>query len=124
MSELDGLTIAELAERLRSKQLAPVEVAATGGQKSHPAELAGTDILDTVAATFRFADGSVSTFLISDADFNGFASKWMFEIYGSGESAVLYEHAKTVAFGVPGDKPSVETLSPQKNGRLLRQITR
>lgn len=97
---------------------APVEVSATGGQKSHPAELAGTDILDTVAATFRFADGSVSTFLISDADFNGFASKWMFEIYGSGESAVLYEHAKTVAFGVPGDKTSVETLSPPPADRF------
>ena len=98
---------------------APVEVSATGGQKSHPAELAGTDILDTVAATFRFADGSVSTFLISDADFNRFASKWLFEFYGSGESAVLYEHAKTVAFGVPGDKTSVETLSPPPADRFL-----
>jgi predicted dehydrogenase len=96
----------------------PVEVSATGGQRSHAAALAGTDILDTVAATFRFADGSVSTFLVSDADFNGFASKWLFEIYGNGESAVIYEHARTVAFSVPGDKTSVETLSPPAADRF------
>jgi predicted dehydrogenase len=90
----------------------PVEVSATGGQASHPDELAGTDVLDTVAATLRFGDGSVATLLISDADFNAFVSKWFFEIYGRGESAVIYDHCRAVAFSMPGGGKTVETLSP------------
>ena len=90
----------------------PVEVSATGGRVSHPDELAGTDILDTIAATLRFGDGSVATLLISDADFNAFVSKWFFEIYGRGESAVIYDHCRAVAFSRPGGDRTVETLSP------------
>jgi myo-inositol 2-dehydrogenase/D-chiro-inositol 1-dehydrogenase len=96
----------------------PVEVTATGGQASHPDELAGTDVLDTIAATLRFGDGSVATLLISDADFNAFVSKWLFEIYGRGESAVIYDHARAVAFSKPGGGKTVETLSPPPADRF------
>ena len=97
---------------------APVEVSATGGQVSHPDELAGTGILDTIAATLRFDDGSVATLLMSDADFNGFVSKWFFQIYGRGESAVIYNHCGTVAFSKPAGSREVETHSPPAADRF------
>ena len=99
-------------------EAAPVEVYATGGQLTHPSELANTDIVDTTAATLRFKDGSVATLLASDADFNAFVSKWLFEFYGQGQSAVLYNHCRTLAFSGPGGAREVETLSPPPVERL------
>lgn len=94
----------------------PVEVYATGGQVTHPGELAGSDLIDSTAATLRFGDGSLASLLISDAGFNAFASKWLFETYDGRQSAVIYNHGRTVAFGPPepgaaADQPP-ETLTP------------
>ena len=94
----------------------PVEVHATGGSVTHPDELKGTDLVDTAAATLRFANGSVATFLMSDAGRNTMMSKWFFEFFDGEESAVLYEHFKTVTFG------DGETLTPPPLERLPRLV--
>ena len=96
---------------------APVEVYATGGQLIHPEEIKGTDIVDTTAATLRFPDGSVATYLISDAGFNGYVSKWFFETYGQEQSAVIYKHCSTVDFSAP-EGGEVETVAPGPVDRL------
>ena len=86
----------------------PVEVYATGGQITHPdGELDSPDTVDTAAATIRFANDSVATFLMSDAGSNTVISKWFFEFFDGEQSAVLYEHFSKVTFG--GD----ETLKPR-----------
>jgi predicted dehydrogenase len=77
----------------------PVEVYAVGGQITHPDELGSPDIVDTTAATIRFANGSVATFLMSDAGSNTVISKWFFEFFDGEQSAVLYEHFSKVTFG-------------------------
>ena len=99
---------------------APVEVYATGGQVTHPGELAGPDLVDTAAAVLRFGDGAVATLLVSDAGFNPFASKWLFETYGGHHSAVVYDHGRTVTFGGAGDAAAggAERLSPPAVERL------
>ena len=45
----------------------PVEVHATGGAVRHREELRGKGLLDTIAATLRFADGGAATFLMADS---------------------------------------------------------
>ncbi|MDE0299432.1 MAG: Gfo/Idh/MocA family oxidoreductase [Candidatus Poribacteria bacterium] len=94
----------------------PIEVHATGGRVTHPDELEGTGVVDTAAATLRFANGSVATFLMSDAGRNTMVSKWFFEFFDGDQSAVLYEHFKTVTFG------DGETLSPPPLERLPRLV--
>jgi predicted dehydrogenase len=96
----------------------PVEVYATGGHVSHPEELAHTDIIDTTAATLRFGDGSVATMLVSDVDFNAYVSKWFFECYANGLSAVIYNHCGTVAFSRTGANKVFETMSPPPVARF------
>ena len=82
----------------------PVEVYATGGQITHPdGELGSPDMVDTAAATIRFANDSVATFLMSDAGSNTVISKWFFEFFDGEQSAVLYEHFSKVTFG--GEEP-------------------
>ncbi len=94
----------------------PIEVHATGGKVTHPDELEGTDIVDTAAATLRFANGSVATLLMSDAGRNTMVSKWFFEFFDGEQSAVLFEHFKTVTFG------DGETLTPSPLERLPRLV--
>ena len=77
---------------------APVELYATGGQVTHPGELGSADMVDTAAATIRFANDSVATFLMSDAGSNAVISKWFFEFFDGQSSAVLYEHFRKVTF--------------------------
>jgi predicted dehydrogenase len=77
----------------------PVEVYAVGGQITHPDELGSPDMVDTTAATIRFANDSVATFLMSDAGSNTVVSKWFFEFFDGEQSAVLYEHFSKVTFG-------------------------
>ena len=76
----------------------PVEVHAVGGQLTHSGKLGSPDMVDTAAATIRFANDSVATFLMSDAGSNSVISKWFFEFFDGEHSAVLYEHFSTVAF--------------------------
>ncbi|HEX2034200.1 MAG TPA: Gfo/Idh/MocA family oxidoreductase [Chloroflexota bacterium] len=111
----------------------PVEVYATGGQVTHAGELRDSALVDTAAATLRFGDGSLATFLVSDAGFNAFASKWLFETYDGRQSAIVYDHGRTVSFGGSQDEAAdtrsaeVETLSPPAVGRfplLLEAIRR
>lgn len=77
----------------------PVEVYATGGQITHPGELGSADMVDTAAATIRFGNGSVATFLMSDAGSNTVVSKWFFEFFDGEQSAVLSEHFSRATFG-------------------------
>ena len=99
----------------------PVEVSATGGQVTHGGELASPDIVDTVAATIRFANGSVATLLMSDAGYNDVLSKWFLQFFDGEQSAVLYEHFRKVTFTAPdpvsGELTS-ETLSPPPIERM------
>ena len=99
---------------------APVEVYATGGQVIHPGELGSPDMVDTAAATIRFANDSVATFLMSDAGGNPVISKWFFEFFDGHCSAVLYEHFRTVTFSTtdPQAGQQSETLTPPPIERL------
>jgi len=80
---------------------APVEVYATGGQVTHSGQLGSADMIDTAAATLRFADGAVATFLMTDAGRNELLSKWFFEFFDGEHTAVLHEHFKTATFSKP-----------------------
>ncbi len=119
----------------------PVEVFATGGQVTHGGELADPylnaqhgcvegntsrkrrafNIVDTAAATIRFANDSVATMLMSDAGYNTVLSKWFFQFFDGEQSAVLYEHFRKVTFTAPdpvtGELTS-ETLTPPPIERL------
>lgn len=99
---------------------APVEVYATGGQVTHPGELGSDDMVDTAAATIRFANDSVGTFLMSDAGFNSVISKWFFEFFDGRNTAVLYEHFRKVTFSKPDPENGQrdETLTPPPIERL------
>lgn len=98
----------------------PVEIYATGGQITHPGELDSDDMVDTAAATIRFANDSVATFLMSDAGFNSVISKWFFEFFDGDNSAILYEHFRKVSFAAPGPngEQKNETLTPPPIERL------
>lgn len=98
----------------------PVEVFATGGQVTHPGELGSDDMVDTAAATIRFANDSVGTFLMSDAGFNSVISKWFFEFFDGQDTAVLYEHFRKVTFTTPDPEKGQrdETLTPLPIERL------
>ena len=99
---------------------APVELYATGGQVTHPGELGSADMVDTAAATIRFANDSVATFLMSDAGSNSVISKWFFEFFDGQSSAVLYEHFRKVTFSTddPEEGQQSETLTPPPIERL------
>ncbi len=99
---------------------APVEVYATGGQVTHQGELGSDDMVDTAAATIRFANDSVGTFLMSDAGFNTVISKWFFEFFDGQNTAVLYEHFRKVTFSKPdpANGQRDETLIPPPIERL------
>ncbi len=99
----------------------PIEVYATGGQVTHSDELASSQLIDTVAATIRFANGSIATLLMSDAGFNTFTSKWLFQFFDGEQTAILYEHFSKVTFGwndPTTGKPASETIAPPPIARL------
>ena len=90
----------------------PTEVYATGGHITHPGELGTEDMIDTVAATIRFSNNSVATFLISDAGSSPVVSKWFFEFFDGSRPAILHEHFSRVTFGdgQTSKPPSIERL--------------
>jgi predicted dehydrogenase len=93
----------------------PVEVSATGGQVTHGGELASPDLVDTVAASIRFANGSVATYLMSDAGFNEALTKWFFAFYDGEQSAVLERHFRRATISSPdplSGELTTESLSP------------
>ena len=81
-------------------------------------------MVDTAAATIRFANGSVATFLMSDAGSNPVISKWFFEFFDGQSSAVLYEHFRKVTFSTtdPQSGQQSETLTPPPVERLSRLV--
>ncbi|MEM7133983.1 MAG: Gfo/Idh/MocA family oxidoreductase [Chloroflexota bacterium] len=98
----------------------PVEVFATGGQVTHPGELA-QHVIDTAAATIRFANDSVATLLMSDAGSNTLLSKWFFQFFDGSQTAVLHEHFSKVTFTGPDSATgelNSETLTPPPIDRL------
>ena len=100
---------------------APVEVYATGGQVTHPGQLGSAQMIDTAAATLRFASGAVATFLMTDAGRNELLSKWFFEFFDGEETAVLHEHFKAVTFTRPDAESGTlhsETLRPGESARF------
>jgi len=90
----------------------PVEVSAVGGQVTHPGEFGSSNLVDTAAATLRFANGSVATFLMSDAGSNDVVSKWFFEFFDGENSAILDEHFSRARFS------NGETVNPPPIDRL------
>lgn len=93
----------------------PVEVYATGGAVRHADELRGAGVVDTVAATLRFADGGAATFLMADAGRNEVTGKWFFEFFDGSSSAVLHDHWQAVTLThrdpLTGDH-ATETIRP------------
>jgi len=79
----------------------PVEICATGGQVTHPGQLASPEIIDTVAANIRFANGSVATYLMSDAGFSEKLTKWFFTFNDGQQSAVLDKHFRRATITTP-----------------------
>ena len=102
----------------------PVEINAVGGQITHPGELGSPDMVDTAAVTIRFANGSVATFLMSDAGSNTVVSKWFFEFFDGEQSAVLYEHFRTVTFTGPDSASETLKLEPAERLPLLVEAIR
>ena len=99
----------------------PVEVYATGGAVRHPEELRGTGLLDTIAATLRFADGGAATFLMADSGQNELTGKWFFEFFDGTASAVLHDHwqAATLTSQDPDTGEDVtETIRPAPAARF------
>lgn len=103
----------------------PVEVFATGGQVTHPGQLGSPEMIDTAAATLRFANGSVATFLMTDAGRNELLSKWFFEFFDGSGTAVLHEHFRTATFTAPdpdsGEAVS-ETVKPEPAPRIRELV--
>ena len=77
-------------------------------------------MIDTAAATLRFASGAVATFLMTDAGRNELLSKWFFEFFDGEETAVLHEHFKAVTFSRPDANGQLhsETLRPGESARF------
>ena len=93
----------------------PVEISATGGQVTHPGQLATPEIIDTVAATIRFANGSVATYLMSDAGFSEKLTKWFFTFNDGQQSAVLDNHFRRATITTPdpvSGELTTESFSP------------
>ena len=104
----------------------PVEVFATGGQITHAGQLGSPDMVDTCAATLRFANGSVATFLMTDAGRNEILSKWFFEFFDGAGTAVLHEHFKTATFTLPNAASGelvTETVKPSEAPRLCDLVS-
>ncbi len=104
----------------------PVEVFATGGQVSHAGQLGSPDMVDTCAATLRFANDSVATFLMADAGRNEILSKWFFEFFDGAGTAVLHEHFKTATFTRPNAASGelvTETVKPPEAPRLCDLVS-
>lgn len=89
----------------------PVSVHAEGGTLTH----SDTDIIDNIVATIKFANGVVATMIQGDAGNNPYASKFFFELFGSGKGACLYKRCHDVVFwGVEGlDHLAAETYSEE-----------
>ena len=93
----------------------PVDISATGGQVTHPGQLASPEIVDTVAATIRFANGSVATYLMSDAGFSEKLTKWFFTFNDGQKSAVLDKHFSRATITTPdpvSGELTTESYSP------------
>jgi myo-inositol 2-dehydrogenase / D-chiro-inositol 1-dehydrogenase len=54
--------------------------------------------VQAVAATMRFASGSVASLLLADAGENPHAGKWLHEVFDGSRSAILYDHFRQVRF--------------------------
>ena len=83
-------------------------------------------MVDTVAATLRFANGSVATFLMTDAGRNELLSKWFFEFFDGSGTAVLHEHFKTATFTLPNAASGelvTETVKPPEAPRLCDLVS-
>jgi len=51
-----------------------------------------------VTATVRFANGATASLLLAEAGENGYAGKWLHEVFGGDRSAVLYDHFRQAHF--------------------------
>ncbi|MEO7649861.1 MAG: Gfo/Idh/MocA family oxidoreductase [Bryobacteraceae bacterium] len=56
-----------------------------------------------VAATLRFASGSIASLLLADAGENPHAGKWLHEMFDGSRSAVLYEHFRQLRLSGPDE---------------------
>lgn len=73
----------------------PLSVAAAGGALTHPA----SPLVDTLAASVTFADGSIAGIVVADARPAPFTSKFFVETFGIQRSATLHArcHSLTTA---------------------------
>jgi predicted dehydrogenase len=63
---------------------------------------------EAVAATVRFASGSVASLLLADEGEDPHAGKWLHEMFDGTRSAVLYDHFRQLRLSAPDEHVSVE----------------
>lgn len=101
----------------------PVEVYAAGGTFTH--DPATTSVIDTVAATLRFADGTAAALIQSDAGLPAFVSKFFFELFDGRLAIQLTDrlHRMTVSGPAMAQPREVraEELAPSQDPEGLAQ---
>jgi myo-inositol 2-dehydrogenase/D-chiro-inositol 1-dehydrogenase len=88
----------------------PVRVVAGGGALTHP----GSTLVDTVAATILFDDGSIASVIVADAGRAAFTSKFFFELFAISQSATLHNRCRALTMVEDGvvHRFGEEDLSP------------
>jgi predicted dehydrogenase len=88
----------------------PVRIYAEGGNLGHPS----IDIVDNIAATIRFENGSVASVALGDSGATPFVSKFSYQLTDGKKTAHLRDRLKTVTF-FDGEK-TTESADPEEYG--------
>ena len=98
----------------------PIEVYGTGGTGIHQR----ADMIDTVAATIKFANGAVASLIHGDPGRNPYASTFFCEVFGAGKGACLYDrfHQATL-WGLGQPKLGVSDLSDDERIDIEGDLT-
>jgi predicted dehydrogenase len=98
----------------------PVEVFAFGGSDIHRR----ADLIDTVAATIKFANGTVASLIHGDPGRNPYASTFFCEVFGSGKGACLYDrYHQATLWGLDQPKMGVNDLSDDERVDIEGDLT-
>jgi predicted dehydrogenase len=90
----------------------PIRIYAEGGNLHHP----GLNIIDNVAATIQFANGSIATITQGDSGQTPFSSKFFFQMMDGTKTVQMYDRLKTATF-FDGEKATVHN-DPDEFGFL------
>ncbi|MCC7352453.1 MAG: Gfo/Idh/MocA family oxidoreductase [Anaerolineae bacterium] len=106
----------------------PVRVAAAGGALTHP----GNPLVDTLAASITFADGSIASAVAADAGPAPFTSKFFAQTFGIQKSATLSARCQSLTTADDGkvetctinDLDDAGRASPEGMVQQLREFAR